>query len=216
MSQPFLDAVRAGDEAAAELMLAGDPALAGARDGRGTTAVLLALYHGHPVLARSLAARRADLDIFEAAALGALERARGLLDADPALAGAYAEDGFYPLGLAAFFGQPAMVELLLARGAPVDAVARNGTRVMALHAAVAARDLESARLLLAHGADARATQADGFTPLHGAAQNGQLELVELLLAHGADPSARSSGGHTPLDLAQAQGHGEVERRLINS
>ncbi|HEU4328340.1 MAG TPA: ankyrin repeat domain-containing protein [Roseiflexaceae bacterium] len=216
MSQPFLDAVRAGDQPAAERMLVDDPALADARDGRGTTAVLLALYHGHSVLARSLAARRADLDIFEAAALGALEQARDLVDANPALAGAYAEDGFYPLGLAAFFGQPAMVELLLARGAPVGAVSRNGMQVMPLHAAVAARDLESARLLLAHGADARATQADGFTPLHGAAQNGQLELVELLLDHGADPAARTAGGQTPLDLAQAQGHGEVERRLRNT
>jgi len=48
-----------------------------------------------------------------------------------------------------------------------------------LHAAVAYRQLHVVRWLLASGADANVTDADGDTPLHHA----EVGKVELLLAH---------------------------------
>lgn len=64
--------------------------------------------------------------------MGRADRIAELLDRDPTLANAYASDGFFPLGLAAFFGHPEAVALLLARCADVTAVARNPMRVQAL------------------------------------------------------------------------------------
>ena len=70
---------------------------------------------------------------------------------------------------------------MLFRSAEVDAVAANPTKVMPLHSAGSARNLEVARLLLEHGAPANARQQLGYVPIHSAAQNGDRAMVELLL-----------------------------------
>jgi ankyrin repeat protein len=136
-----------------------------------------------------------------------------LLDAEPALAQAYADDGFQPLGLAAFFGHADVVNLLLERGAPVNAASRNAQRVMPLHSAVAGQHLAVAQALVAAGADVNATQTDDFTPLQGAAQNGQMEMVRLLLQAGADPGMRQRDGQSALDIAREYHHTDVAALL---
>ena len=166
------------------------------------SALLLAKYYGRDDLVETLLGHAADIDVFEAAALGRLDRVHELVDADPELARAYAPDGFHPLGLAAFFRHPDVVRFLLERGADVDAVARNARiKTTALQAAAASGDNESARLLLEAGADVNTTQPGGFTALHAAAAEGNTELMELLLGHGADASARTDDGKTAADLA---------------
>ena len=99
------------------------------------------------------------------------------------------------MGLAAFFGQPAAVRFLIDRGADVHAVARNAMRVQPLHAATAARNAESVRLLLEAGADPDAEQQEGWTPLMAARLHDDHEIVELLLAAtDADaPAAQPAG-----------------------
>src|SRR5439155_1580282 len=72
-----------------------------------------------------LRSRGAQLDVFEAAAAGDVDRVRALLDTDPSLRDAHARDGWTPLHLAGHFRQTATIELLLARGADVNAVSRN-------------------------------------------------------------------------------------------
>lgn len=176
--------------------------------------VLLCLYRGDVAGAHALAAGRA-LDVFEAAALGAVERLRELLAAAPAAASARAPDGFGALGLAAYFRQADAVDVLLAAGAPVDEPSANEMRVTPLHSAAASRQLEIARRLVAHGANVDARQRHGFTPLHSAAHNGDLALVELLCAHGADRQARSDDGKRALDLAREAGHEAVARWLAS-
>src|ERR671933_827542 len=101
--------------------------------------VLQAIYRGDREQAERLAAGR-ELDVFEAAALGRTERLRELLDADPSLANAWADDGFQPLGLASFFGNVAAARLLVERGAEVNSASRNQMKVMPLHSAAAATD----------------------------------------------------------------------------
>ena len=62
--------------------------------------LLQAVYRGDQAAVDELLAAEPELDVFEAAAVGRTERLRELLDADPKVANAWAEDGFQPLGLA--------------------------------------------------------------------------------------------------------------------
>lgn len=202
-AEAFLDAIKTGDRAKVEQMLIAEPDLARATTASGLSVVLLAAYYQEPAIAARLAAERSDLTIFEAAAVGHERRVEAFLDSDSAQLDAVAGDGFTPLGLASFFGQPEVVELLLAHGANVNLASQNAMRVAPLHSAVAQRRIDIARQLIAHGADVNARQADDFTPLHGAAQNGQAEMVALLLQHGADMNARPRDGQTALTLARA-------------
>jgi ankyrin repeat protein len=205
----FFEAVKAGDQARVAALLEHTPSLIGARSESGTSAVLLAAYYGHPALAGWLAERSPRLDIFEAAAAGRRDRVAERLAEQPALANAYAADGFHPLGLAAFFGHVEVVEFLLGQGAGVNSPSNNAQRVMPLHSAAAGAHLAIARRLLDHGAEVNAVQAGGFVPLHSAAQNGQVEMVSLLLAHGAEVNARTHDGRTALNFALEGGHTAV-------
>jgi ankyrin repeat protein len=205
-SEEFWKAVKEGDLAGVSAGLAGRPSLAAARTDEGVSAPLLALYHQKRDVADLLLPRKEELeplDVFEAAAFGRAERLKAILDSDPSLANAYAPDGFYPLGLAAFFAHEEAAKLLLARGADPDLAARNTMKVRAIHAAAASGSLPIVRALLQAGADVNAPQERGFTPLHEAAMTGKLELLRVLLDHGADPELRTEEGKTALDLARA-------------
>jgi ankyrin repeat protein len=71
-----------------------------------------------------------------------------------------------------------------------------------LHCAAWKGHKEVAALLLSHGADVNAQNANthwGGTPLHAAAHANQRAIAELLLQHGADSMARSCNGRTPLE-----------------
>ena len=209
----IFDAIKGNDLDRVRQLLSEDRSRAAARNEQGQSAVLLARYHGRTDALDALLAAQPALDVFEAAAVGDTARVRELTDTDPALINAYAADGFYPLGLAAYFGHLDTVRLLLERGADVGQVARNPMQVQALHAALAGRHEVIARLLVEHGADVNAKQHGGYTPLHEAAQHGDLPLVELLLAHGADTSARLESGQTPAEIAAEHGHTQVAERL---
>jgi ankyrin repeat protein len=214
MAGRIFEAIDEGDADAVRALAAADPAVVASRDREGTSALLYARYRGRLDLVEVMLEAAPELDVFEAAALGRADRLRALVDADPGLATAFAPDGFHALGLAAFFGHPDVVALLLERGADVDAVARNEqVRTTALQAAAASGDNESARLLVEAGADVNVAQPGGFTPLHAAAANGNDELAVLLLEHGADRTALTDGGKTAADLAAEAAYGEVAALL---
>ena len=176
--------------------------------------LLEALYRGDDRRVAELRASGRELDVFEAAAVGQTDRLSELLEGDPDLAAAWAEDGFTPLHLAAFFRHPDAARLLVERGAPVDVVARNqDIAVTPLQSAVTAGEEETAALLLAHGADPDFKHGGGFTPLHAAAHHGSERLVELLLAHGADRVRADDEGRTPAGYARAAGHKALAARL---
>lgn len=183
-----------------------DPSSAAARDDTGLSAVLLARYYGRTEILETLLGAVPELDIFEAAAVGHVERVHDLIEGDPPLVGVWSTDGFTPLHLACFFGHLEAARLLLEAGANVGVPARNPMRVQPLHSAAASGQVEIVRELLARGADPNARQEGGFVPIHAAAQNGDEALAGLLLEHGADPAVADESGKTAADHAREAGH----------
>ena len=176
--------------------------------------LISAVYSGDQARVDELLADDPELDVFEASALGRVQRLEELLDADPGLVAAWADDGFTPLHLAAFFRHPDAARLLVERGALVDVVARNKElEVTPLQSAAASREEETAALLLERGADPNVQQRGGFTALHAAAQNGDEPLAELLLVHGADRALTADDGRTAADFARDAGHDGLATRL---
>jgi ankyrin repeat protein len=207
--EEFLTAVKQGQAEQVAALLAQEPGLAGARDENGTSAVLLATYYGQPEIVQVLRQQGVTLDIFEAATLGDLAQVQALVQGDSSLVNAYAPDGFYPLGLACFFGHSDVAHYLLQQGADVNQAARNPQKVQSLHAASANGNYGLVRELVERGADVNGKQSNDFTPLHNAAQTGNLAMVQLFIDHGADVNAMSLNGLTPLSFAVKENHAEV-------
>lgn len=196
----FFAAVADGATDAVRRMLDDRPQLLAA-DGGGERAPLIALWAGHPVLADELAARALPLDIHEAAAFDDTARLAELLAADLGATAAWSGAGWQPLHLAARFGRPEAVRLLLDDDAEVDPVSRNARRCTPLHLAAAAAHAEVGWLLIASGADVNAREPGGRGALHRAASQGDLETVRALLSAGAVSDLADDAGRTPLDVA---------------
>jgi ankyrin repeat protein len=205
--------LQAGDADGLRRLLEQDPAFSEARDSTGVSLLMHSLYRGRRDLAELIASKKKALDIFEATALGRLDRLKQSLRDDASAINSRSKDGFTALHFACFFGQPDAARLLIESGAAVDAVAANPTRVMPLHSAASARNLEAARLLLEHGAPVNARQQRGWVPIHAAAQNGDRPMVELLLKHRADPTLAHDEGKTSAMVAREKGHPEIAALL---
>jgi len=93
---------------------------------------------------------------------------------------------FTPLHAAALKGNAALVELLLSRGADVNAACTSTSKSY--------------------------TYRKG-TALHLAAREGHTDVVKVLLQHGADVNARVNDEITPLALAKDAGNQEIVKML---
>ena len=211
-AQVVFDVIRAGDATRLAALLAADRSLVNARNERGHSPVLIAQYHQKRDLVTILLAAGPELDIFDAASVGRTARVAELLDRDPSPVNAFSGDGFFPLALAAFFGFPETVRLLLARGADASQVARNPMKIQALHSAVTG-SFDSVKLLVDAGAPVNGKQDKGWTPLHEAVNRNDLEMTRYLLAHGADPRLQNDEGKSAIGLAADKGFGEVLKLL---
>lgn len=208
----FWEAIKGGRVEEAARLARENPAVLEARDANGASPVSVAIYNGKLDVANALAALAA-LDLYEASALGKVDRIHEILRQDPSLVSSHAPDGFTPVALAAFFGHADAVRALIAAGADVNAAAKNAFKVQALHAAVAGRNMEIVRAVLSVGANPNAPQQAGFRPIHEAGANANRELAELLIANGADPMLTNDEGKTAIDLAREKGHTEFANWL---
>ena len=209
----LVEAVNAGDAERVRAILAEDPSLVASRDAAGVSVLMLARYRFDREVTDALLTADPELDVFEAAALGYVDRLRERLMDDAGAASAFSPDGFTALHFAAFFGKAEAARILLEHGASVDVYTRNPFANQPLHAAAAGRHIEVCRVLIAAGADVNATQHGGFAPLHEAAQLGDAEMTELFLSAGADPTAAADDGKTPADVAAAAGHIDLASRI---
>ena len=144
-----------------------------------------------------------------------------------------------PLRVAAWHGHKDIVELLIIKGAdvnasfivntPLDAAIENNQPETAdllrkhgaksgvelsIHGAAREGNIEAVKQYLTAGADVNAKAKHGYTPLLGAAWGGHKEIAELLITKGADVNAKNNDGVTPLLGAAEEGHKEVVELLI--
>jgi len=142
-------------------------------------------------------------------------RARKLLDAGASPNG---KDrfGVTPLGEAIAGQLSAFAELLVEKGADVNLIADDkGSSPLMLAAWYC--DLQTARLLLNHGAKTDHKDQDGDTPLSSAAdacKNG--EMIKLLLSFKAQPDTKNVYGTTPLMAAASSQNVPAVRELLQA
>jgi len=98
----------------------------------------------------------------------------------------------------------------------VDLNAAHGDGATALHWAAYNDDLELVKMLLAAGANVKASTREGaITPLFMACSNGNAAIIEALLKAGADAKAVKANGTTALMLAAASGNADAVKVLLD-
>ncbi|GAI49523.1 unnamed protein product [marine sediment metagenome] len=151
------------------------------------------------------------MEIHDACKAGNAERVRGLLGANPELTRAETDDGSMPLHYAA---NKEVAELLITRGADLNAKSGGPLEWTPVHYAVARGSADVLELLIAKGADVCERDEHGLTPLHIAVMVGRKQMGLMLMAAGADVDARSNRGNTPLHAAVRRGDKELSAALV--
>jgi hypothetical protein len=115
------------------------------------------------------------------------------------------ENGNNALMIAAARGHVALVEILLDKGAKIDAINKEGRN--ALMFAAKSGNVEVVKMLLDKGANINAvTNKDSTTALMIAAKSGNDEMVGILLNKGAKIDAINKEGQNALMIAAEKGH----------
>ncbi len=145
----------------------------------------------------------ANLHMADAIMKGDLGRVKNFIE-EGANVNAQTIIGEPPLSLAAKRGHEDIVQFLIAKGADINAIGKDGQT--ALHEA---KNRNVAELLIANGANVNAKISEdarrlkGWTPLHTAVLlTRRMEVAQLLIAKGADINAMNADGETPLDVAK--------------
>lgn len=152
-----------------------------------------------------------SLSIHQLAAQGEVSQVAAHLSKDSSLLSKQDERGFTPLMWAAAFGEKAMVDFLLEKGADPKTIARE--RESALTLASSGGYVDIVESLLRHGVDINTYDWNGGTPLLYAVRGNHIKCVEALLAKGADMTIESDSGYSPMALAVALGHKKIQKVL---
>ncbi|KAH9602116.1 hypothetical protein KSS87_015917 [Heliosperma pusillum] len=119
------------------------------------------------------------------------------------------EDGDTALHLTCLYGHLPCAQLLLERGASLEAKDEDGA--IPLHDACAGGYTEIVQLLITRATDPGCARrmldtvdVEGDTPLHHAARGEHLDTIRLLLSHGASLTTKNSYDKTPCELADPE------------
>ncbi|MBL0939154.1 MAG: ankyrin repeat domain-containing protein [Gemmatimonadaceae bacterium] len=223
---PLHQAGYRNDVALAELLLSAGARTDVSAHGDGGTPLVAALFWGHAEVAAVLAAHElTPRNLRVAAALGHVDLAEQVLNNVEQHRAFYRPHSGFPywkpkadrqevlneaLAWAARSGATAVMPLLIANGAQIDADTYRGTPLT--WAAWAGR-VDTATWLLDHGADVNAhgtfgglQHGAGVTAAHLAAQNDRMDVLSLLVDRGADLSITDQlYGGTPRGWAEHDG-----------
>jgi len=121
--------------------------------------------------------------------------------------------GYQPLHVASYYNSLKVAELLLSRGANMNAkVKSNGDT--SLMVACRGGHSDVARVLIEGGSNINAKNNNGDTPLMLACWKGHIEIATILIERGSDIDAKNDYGGTSLMLACQNEDAEVARMLI--
>jgi ankyrin repeat protein len=119
-----------------------------------------------------------------------------------------------PLHYAALYGMHDIATFLVIEHSQ-DVNARGfGREETPFHVASREGFVELAWILLKHGADIEARDANDWSPLERATTKGDVELTRFLLEHGANVNAQDTRGRTPLYLASDWGKPALAQALL--
>ncbi|MGW8266109.1 MAG: ankyrin repeat domain-containing protein [Longimicrobiales bacterium] len=183
-AQTIFEAVREGDEAAVQRLLAEDPELVRLTDDREATPLHHAAGYGRTGIVRLLLEHGADPNLQD-------------------------YQGHAPLHLAGMYGRDEVVTVLLELGGELELEQRDDYgRTPLLLVARESGSGAAARALLDHGADPDALDRYGASSLNLAAWRGFEDVVNALLDHGA---ALDAGGSRASVLPAYAAQGGLER-----
>jgi ankyrin repeat protein len=164
------------------------------------------------VFTATLILAASDTRVPDAAEKGDRNEVRSLLG-QKADVNAAQGDGTTALHWAAYKDDLEMAKMLVAAGANLKAVTRDGALTPLI---MACRNGNAAMIqaLVAAGADPNAVDEHGTTPLMAAASSGSVDALKVLVEHGAEVNAKEGGhGQTALMFAAALGRDAAIRFL---
>ncbi|MVZ64165.1 ankyrin repeat domain-containing protein [Sphingobacterium humi] len=196
-----------------DLLLSKSPELVKENTSHDISPLLLACYYHKTQIVQVILKYIKSITIHEACAVGLTEQVQFMLEQKPEVINELSSHGFYPLGIAAHFGQEEIVRILLLQHANPNAASKNGYQVFPIHAALSGQHDRIVKQLIEAGAEVNVLQSSRTSPLHLAAQQGNIDLIIVLLEHGADISVRNEFGQTAADLASEKGFHEIAEIL---
>jgi ankyrin repeat protein len=210
---PIHDAARKGDVNKVKALLKADPTLISDKDKEGNTPLHVAAFHGQTAVVAALIDAGADVNAknnygpFTPGDLWGFFSGYSSNHTDPQVLlqvhGVDTRDmknGYTALDLALFaFKHKDLMEMLVAKGADVNAMASSGATP--LFWAVMRNQKDDADFLLSKGANINAPDAYGDTILDCALHMDNEKMVEYLVNKGADVNAVDQGGKRALTYA---------------
>lgn len=140
----------------------------------------------------------------DVAVFGEIDKVNELLEGDNSLVNAKDEYGFTVLHNVVGEHNFDMVELLVQKGADVNA--QNDEGIAPPHLAAYA---ENAKILIKNGAKVDIESNLNETPLYVATtEHEDIDVMEVLLENGANPNHKNVRGETPYDAAKLMGYTE--------
>ena len=207
----FMIAAGAGRLETVTLLLRAGATVDGVERRNGMTALMVAAWGTRTQQPRAVPVGSPHRDCGSAADY--LKIVALLLDAKAEVR-AKSKSGYTALHFAALTaGNPTMLELLISKGAQVDAIDA-GFGQTPLHNAAYNADMQTVAVLLTKGADISTKDVVGCQPIHLAARGDNAEVIEFLIEKGAEVTAKENHGGTPLHLAASCCRPEAARVLL--